>query len=83
VPWNPAQAALFGEKLEVGEAVFVDQEDILAVVASLGDVMRCADRHHPRLAGHGQVMLLSHRRRKTAPSPFFPFFLGLQTIQVA
>jgi hypothetical protein len=35
----------------------------------LGDVMRCADRHHPRLAGHGQVMLLSHRRH------FFPPFL--------
>jgi hypothetical protein len=33
-------------------AVLVGQEDLLAVVAALGDVMRRADRHHPRCACH-------------------------------
>ncbi len=31
----------------------VGAEDCLAVVAALGDVMRYADRHHPRMEGHG------------------------------
>ena len=41
------------EEREVGRAVGIKKENVLAVVASLGDVMWCADRHHPRLAGHG------------------------------
>jgi hypothetical protein len=43
---------LEAKTVEVEPPVFVEQEDLLAVVAALGDVMRDAVRHHPRLAGH-------------------------------
>ena len=35
------------EQLLVAAPVFVGQEDVLAVVAAMGDGMRYADRHHP------------------------------------
>ena len=46
-------ARLAAERLEVEEPIGVGAEDGDAVVAALGDVMRCADRDNPRLAGHG------------------------------
>ena len=49
-PWVPARN---GGGSQAGAAVGVKQEDVLAVVASSGNVVRCADRRHPRLAGHG------------------------------
>jgi hypothetical protein len=45
-------ASLEAEAVKIKPPVFVEQEDFLAVVAALGDVMRNALRHHPRLAGH-------------------------------
>ncbi len=47
-----ALTAVLGKQSDVLVAVGVKQENVLAVIASLGDVMRCAHRHHPRLAGH-------------------------------
>ena len=46
--------ALDAQRFEITPAVIVIQENVLAVIASLGDVMRCADRHHPRSSGHGK-----------------------------
>ena len=46
-------ACLAAERVEVEEPIGVGAEDGDAVVAALGDVMRCADRDNPRLAGHG------------------------------
>jgi hypothetical protein len=45
-------ASVEAKTVEVEPPVFVEQEDLLAVVAAFGDVMRDAVRHHPRLAGH-------------------------------
>ena len=45
-------ACLRSQMIEVKPAILVEQEDHLPVVAALGDVMRDARRHHPRLAGH-------------------------------
>ena len=38
---------------EVQDPIGVGAENRLAIVAALGDVMRYADRHPPRLARHG------------------------------
>ena len=45
-------ARLAAERLEVEEPIGVGAKNGYAVVAALGDVMRYANRHHPRLAGH-------------------------------
>ncbi len=45
----PAMAA---EKRQVDPPVGGREEDLLAVVAPLSDVVRCADRHHARDARH-------------------------------
>lgn len=45
-------AALEAKRVEVEEPIGVGEENGLAVVAALGDVVRYADRHHPRLPGH-------------------------------
>ena len=50
-----AACALDSQRFEITPAVIVIQENVLAVIASLGDVMRRGDRHHPRLSGHGTV----------------------------
>ena len=60
---HPAPAEQFGlarremesEQVLVAAPVFVGQEDVVAIVAAMGDVMRYVHRHHPRDAGHGCV----------------------------
>ncbi len=42
----------FARSFEIEAPVVVEQEDILAVVAPLGDVMRHARRHHPGHPSH-------------------------------
>ena len=49
------------KQLLVAAPVFVGQEDVLAVVAAVGDVMRHARRDHPRLAGH-RIVGCDYRR---------------------
>ena len=44
---EPVLLGFRSQSFDVEPPVFVEQEDILTVVASLGDVMRCTDRHHP------------------------------------
>jgi len=43
---------LLEQDILVAAPVFVVQEDLLAVIAALSDVMRHAHRHHSRLARH-------------------------------
>ena len=45
--------AFVAQGVKIAPAILVEQENILAVVASLGDVMRRAQRHHLRLSRHG------------------------------
>jgi hypothetical protein len=63
--------SLEAKAVEVEPPVFVEQEDLLAVVAALGDVMRDAVRHQPRLAGHEVSDSLPHKSRPDFP-PDFP-----------
>jgi hypothetical protein len=49
---HAVMARLLAQMIEVKPAILVYQEDLLPVVAALGDVMRDAVRHQPRLAGH-------------------------------
>ena len=42
----------FGEQRQINPIVLLGVEDFLAVVAPLGDVVRCADRHHARGSRH-------------------------------
>ena len=42
----------FGEQREINLIILLGVEDFLAVVAPLGDVVRCADRHHARGSRH-------------------------------
>ena len=52
----------FAESFEIETLVVVEQEDVLAIVASLRDVMRHTRRHHPGHTGHSvnEELLLSH-----------------------
>ena len=43
---HAAAAAALGQRFQIEPPVFVNQEDILTVVAPLGDVVRNAVRHH-------------------------------------
>jgi hypothetical protein len=49
---NRARLELVAKQILVAAPVLVGQEDVLAIVAAVGDGMRHVDRHHPRLAGH-------------------------------
>ena len=49
---GPTGGEVKQQELLVAAPVFVSQEDLLAVIAAMGDVMRHTRRHHPRLAGH-------------------------------
>jgi len=42
----------FGEQRQINLMALLGVEDFLAVVAPLGDVVRCADRHHARGSQH-------------------------------
>ena len=53
--YDAASMTFFGKKRQVFGTIMVEQENVLAVVASLGNVMRRTDRHHPSLAGHEYV----------------------------
>ena len=66
-----AWAEMESQQMLVAAPVFVGQEDVLAIVAAVGDVMRCADRHHPRWAGHRVWLasILSCLQMLWAPSP--------------
>ncbi len=52
----------FAESFEIETPVVVEQEDVLAIVAPLRDVMRHTRRHHPGHTGHSvnEELLLSH-----------------------
>jgi hypothetical protein len=69
-----ARTQMQSQEVLVAAPVFVGQEDILAIVAAVGDVMRHAGRHHPRWAGHAVrfVSILSCLQMLWAPSPSAP-----------
>jgi len=74
---------LGSQEVLVAAPVFVGQEDLLAIIAAMGDVMRDVDRDHPRLAGHefgGMVSRPTIRRDKWALSPFFSKQWGVYQI---
>src|SRR4051794_7568137 len=48
--------ALAGEDSEIGSAVVIDEENILPIVASLGDVMNQAGDDDASDARHGEMM---------------------------
>ena len=52
----------FAESFEIETPVVVEQEDVLAIVAPLRDVMRHTRRHHPGHPSHSvsKEWLLSH-----------------------
>ncbi len=56
------------KQLLIVAPVFVGQEDILAIVAAMGDVMRYIYRHHPRLTG--RRFLTEHRKMSTEQHQF-------------
>jgi hypothetical protein len=73
---------LVAKQILVAAPVFVGQEDVLAIVAAVGDVMRYADRHQPRLAGHqsggNSTKFRPEDARNRALSPFlFSLFFFL------
>jgi hypothetical protein len=47
---------LVAQSLDVGSPVFVDQEDVLAIVAPLGDVVRNALHDHTGHSRHRRVL---------------------------
>ena len=47
---------LLAQSLDVGSPVFVNQEDVLAIVAPLGDVVRNALHDHTRHSWHRRVL---------------------------
>jgi hypothetical protein len=82
-PAPAEQLGLAGSEMEsqellVAAPVFVRQEDVLAVIAALGDVMRYANRHHSRWAGHQAELVsvlplpLPGLQVLWAPSPSLP-----------
>jgi hypothetical protein len=54
------QLTLLAESFEIESPVFVLQEDILAIIAPLGDVVRYADCNHAGHARHRIVARLFH-----------------------
>jgi hypothetical protein len=66
---HPVTTSLKAKTVEVEPPAFVEQEDFLAVVAALGDVMRDAVRHHPCLAGHEVSDSSPHKSRLSRLSP--------------
>jgi hypothetical protein len=48
---------VLGQSGQVETPVIVDKENVLAIVASLRDVVRDARRHHAGLSGHGREIL--------------------------
>ena len=73
---HPALTAVLGQQFDVPVAVGIKQENVLAVITSLGDVMRRTHRHHPRLTGHRRKnMIISQfsAAYQRAPSPPVPF----------
>ena len=66
----------FAESFEIETPVVVEQEDVLAIVAPLRDVMRHTRRHHPGHTGHSvnEELLLSHSSGAVPnpPSPTRP-----------
>ena len=70
-----AGGELISQQSLVAAPVFVGQEDVLAVVAAVGDVMRYVHRHHPRLAGHPSIRpLSSHISAALRLRPIFVLF---------
>ena len=59
---HAAAAAVLGQSFQIEPPVFVNQEDILAVITPLGDVVRDALRHHTSRPWH------SRRHYRTAGS---------------
>jgi hypothetical protein len=47
---------LVAQSLDVGSPVFVNQEDVLTIVAPLGDVVRNALHDHTGHSRHGEVL---------------------------
>ena len=71
----------FAESFEIETPVVVEQEDVLAIVAPLRDVMRHT-RHHPGHTGHSvnEELLLSHSSG-AVPNPSQPVPNPSQPVQ--
>src|ERR1035441_10649128 len=69
---------MLGEQFEVDAAQTAIEKHVLAGVAALGDVMRCAHRNHAFGSRHGKISVPrtggnSHQNEETSrPSPVFP-----------
>lgn len=76
-------AAELAEGGEVEAAVVVEQEDVLAVVAALGDVMRAAGEDDAWLARHAGIVAASRAQVKKNPrlSLVLPLVLPLSSIR--
>ena len=61
-------ATVLGQRFQIEPPVFVNQEDILTVVAPLADVVRHPGRHHPSRAWHS-LPPLSHGLANPSPAP--------------
>jgi hypothetical protein len=48
--------AVFQEQEEIAPAVLVGEEDVLAAVAALGDMVRHVGDHDSRYSGHGSIL---------------------------
>jgi len=65
------------EGLHVESTVVVEQENVLAVVAPLSNVMRYAHRHHARLSRHLPASILSRSgQKRNCPIRPVPFGLS-------
>jgi len=57
-------SAILAERIEVAASIVVEQEDVLAVVPPLRNVVRYAHRHHASLSRHRFVgRILAYRLR--------------------
>jgi hypothetical protein len=54
---QPVALPVVGQSGQVEATIFVEQENVLAMIASLRDVVRHTGRHHAGLSGHGSVIL--------------------------
>jgi len=58
---EPIAVAVLAEQGEIALSIVVEQEDVLAVVAPLGDVVRDANRDHARLSRHRSIRVILPR----------------------
>jgi hypothetical protein len=80
---NSFRAGLLGEQIHIEAAVAVVDEDFLAVVPPLRDVVRRAHRHHASTAWHGFQLGTGGQPLSKLRLSHFPIFLPRQRVERA